>query len=202
VSGARLRPLRLLADLDRALFTALQDHRGARTITVARRVSRMAEPAVVYPGLAAAGAVSAWAYRSGWRAAVGPTVVVASGAMARHLLSQALARSRPPAEAWLVQPQGFSLPSRHVTLAALAAGASCRAFGVPGLPGKAVPLLAAGGVGVSRVCLGVHWPGDVLVAWLFAESWLRLTACCPNRTHLGEGLSDPEPGPTAGAGIP
>lgn len=28
---------------------------------------------------------------------------------------------------------------------------------------------------LRQVYLGVHWPGDVVAGWLFAECWLRLT---------------------------
>jgi undecaprenyl-diphosphatase len=49
-----------------------------------------------------------------------------------------------------------------------------RAFGIGRPATLAVPLLAAAGVGASRVYLGVHWPADVIAGWLFADGWLRL----------------------------
>ncbi len=161
-----------LASADNAGFRAVMNRRGPAGTAVARAVSALAEPGVVYPLLAAVGA----ARRQGWRGACAPCLVVASGAAARRRLSRVIARQRPPAEAWLSEPEGFSLPSKHTTLAALAAGTCVYALGARGTLARAAPVVAAAAVGTSRVYLGVHWPADVVAGWLFAEGWLRLTA--------------------------
>lgn len=162
-----------LADVDRRAFEVIRERRTEAATRVARAVSALAEPGVMYPVLALAGVAAARGGK-GWRAGV-PFLVVVGGAVVRRRLSQVIARPRPPADAWLIEPEGFSFPSKHTTLAALAAGASVRALGFGGVPAQAASLLAATGIGASRVYLGVHWPTDVAAGWLFAEGWLRLT---------------------------
>lgn len=163
----------VLRSADRAIFALVLARRTERSVAMARWVSGLAEPRVVYPGVGLAGLLSV--RRTGWRGALAPCLVVGSGAVARHLVCRGIARPRPPSEAWLTEPSGFSLPSRHVTMAALAAGSVSRALGVPSMPRRVGPLVAAAAVGGSRVCLGVHWPGDALTGLIFAEAWLRFT---------------------------
>jgi membrane-associated phospholipid phosphatase len=160
-----------LADANRALFEVVRARRSGARTTVARTISACAEPAVVYPVLVAAGAT---VRKSGWQRVCVPCLVVGSGAATRRVLSLVIARQRPPAEAWLTTPEGYSLPSKHTTMAVLAVGACVRTLGVRGTPARAASLLTAVGVGVSRVSLGVHWPADVVAGWLFAEGWLCL----------------------------
>ena len=161
-----------VGQLDQTVLGVLQARRRPAGVSAARAVSILAEPAFVSPLLAVFAVIIA--RRAGWRAACAPFLAVASGAAVRRRLSRAIARPRPPAAAWLTEPEGFSLPSKHTTLAALTAGACADSAGLPGLLRHAAPLLAAAGVGASRVYLGVHWPSDILAGWLFAEGWLGL----------------------------
>lgn len=163
-----------LGEADRRAFEAVRARRRPAATRVAHAVSDLAEPAVAYPVLALAGVVAACRNGEWWRAGA-PCLAVAGGAMARRRLSRLIARQRPPATAWLIEPEGFSFPSKHTTLAVLAAGATARALGVRGGPLRATTLLAAAGIGASRIYLGVHWPTDVIAGWLFAEGWLRVT---------------------------
>jgi membrane-associated phospholipid phosphatase len=143
----------------------------------ARIVSGLAEPAVVAPLMTAV--VVRTARQTGWRAVCLPLLAVTAGAKIRRMLSRAAARPRPPATWWLTEPEGFSLPSKHATLAALAAGACARHAGASGRASHLIAVLAGAGVGASRVYLGVHWPSDILAACLFAGGWLQLAGLPP-----------------------
>ena len=65
----------------------------------------------------------------------------------------------------LVQcPDKFSFPSGHATAAMAVAIIYAASF-----PSLALPLLLVSGlVGISRICLGVHYPGDVFVGQAIA----------------------------------
>ena len=92
--------------------------------------------------------------------------------VASHLLVQLLKRSvgrpRPSRTArcnpFTPEPDRFSFPSGH------AAAAMSVAFGYAiSFPTLAAPLLVvASAVGMSRVCLGVHYPGDVFAGQALA----------------------------------
>jgi membrane-associated phospholipid phosphatase len=161
-----------LGRLDLAAISLIRSGRKSSAVSIARAVSALAEPGAVAVPLAAAAVIAM--RRAGWRAACTPCVAVASGAAVRRVLSRAIARDRPPTAVWLTEPEGFSLPSKHTSLAALTAGACAMSVGSGRLARHAAPLLAAAGVGTSRVYLGVHWPSDVVAAWLFSEGWLHL----------------------------
>jgi membrane-associated phospholipid phosphatase len=172
VLASRTRGEGGLTRADRMAFETVRARRSRAGILIAQAISALAEPAVVYPVLGISGAGAA--RRIGWQRAFAPFLVVAVGAAARRGLSRVIARPRPPAEAWLTVPEGYSLPSKHTTLAVLAVGACARTLGRPGVASAAMPLLVATAVGASRVYLGVHWPADVVAGWLFAEGWLCL----------------------------
>lgn len=93
-----------------------------------------------------------------------------------------IARERPPEAMWLIEPEGFSLPSKHTSLAALTAGACATALGADRLVCDTAVIAAAASVGASRICMGVHWPTDVLAGWLFAAGWLDLVRALIPRT--------------------
>jgi undecaprenyl-diphosphatase len=80
-----------------------------------------------------------------------------------HLMVQAIKRSvlreRPRCVAHIRCPDRFSFPSGHATAALAVALSYAVAFPTVTLPLVSFALL----VGWSRVVLGVHYPGDVLV---------------------------------------
>lgn len=107
---------------------------------------------------------------------------ITAGAAASGLLKLAYARPRPDVVAHLVDVNTASFPSGHamnsavvyLTMAVLLArGQKQRAPRVY-IIGVGVMLTLM--IGLSRIYLGVHWPTDVLVGWIFGASWAALLA--------------------------
>ena len=177
-----------LGRLDQTVMAALRARRHpAPVVASARAVSALAEPAVV-AALLTTGFLSA-RRQAGWGAAAATGLTIASGAAARRILSEAIARPRPPARGWLTKPEGFSLPSKHATLTGLAVGAWLRRGGAGGPAKDLQSLGAVAAMGASRIYLGVHWPTDILAAWLYAEGWLRLAELFGAGTRGGSSRS-------------
>jgi undecaprenyl-diphosphatase len=85
-----------------------------------------------------------------------------------QLVKRTVGRPRPSrsmaSTALVLEPDRFSFPSGHAAAAMSVAFVYASAY-----PSLALPLvMLAGAVGVSRVFLGVHYPGDVLIGQLIA----------------------------------
>jgi membrane-associated phospholipid phosphatase len=188
-----------LCDVDARISSLVARRRGTAVIRAAHAVSALAEPAAVAAPLAAATVLAV--RKDGWHAAFKPFGTVITGMAVRRGLSRMIARPRPPGANWLIAPEGFSLPSKHTTLAALTAGACALGVGAgPHASDRAV-LVAASGIGASRICLGVHWPSDVLAGWLFAAAWLDVVRALPardQRSRRWPGVDKYEPSTASG----
>jgi membrane-associated phospholipid phosphatase len=112
------------------------------------------------------------------RFAVTAALVLIVGAVSNFWLKTLFAHPRPPQSLWLsgVSASNYSLPSGHAQTAAvlwgwLALKLRRRWFAV-----LAVAIIIL--VGISRVYLGVHWPGDVLAGWLIGAAIVLVAWRC------------------------
>lgn len=85
-----------------------------------------------------------------------------------QLVKRTVGRPRPSrsvaSAALVIEPDRFSFPSGHAAAAMSVAFVYASSY-----PSLALPLvLLAGAVGISRVFLGVHYPGDVLIGQVIA----------------------------------
>lgn len=168
-------------------------HHGEPLRSLARALTATGSGPVPYAMAVLAGLLAARGTLGRLRAVACAVVVLAVGQAIRYGLMELLARPRPPQADWAGRVSDYSFPSGHATTAALAAG--LLAWGVlhRARPGTArtwcaVLALWALGVGVTRVYLGVHWPGDVLAGWLLATALLALAL-------LAEPFAFRHPGP-------
>lgn len=117
--------------------------------------------------------------------------VTVGGALLANVLKFVLRRVRPEAVlALITQPLSSSFPSGHSMGSMCLALATIEAIVVAPTPdllvkvvGCSLCLIYALLVGISRVYLGVHYPSDVIAAWLLAGAWISGTTAL-NRVYL------------------
>ena len=133
------------------------------------------------PRLAAAGfGIAALLWLRRWQSALFVTGVLVSGISLSTFIKAWVARPRPQLVTHLDQVSAMSFPSGHalnstlfyLTLALVLAPLLRERLAQRCL--YAFAILSALAIGVSRIALGVHWPTDVLAAWIIAYSWLGL----------------------------
>lgn len=136
-----------------------------------------------FAGVVAAVLVAVLLLRRLWTAAAVIVIVYGIGYYWASIAQEVVRRIRPPQAAALIPvPQAFSFPSGHSITAMLLYGAigflvwraSRRTW--LRILGVAVCVLLIVFVGFTRVYLGVHWPSDVLGAWLLGGAWLAAIA--------------------------
>ncbi|MFJ6194790.1 phosphatase PAP2 family protein [Micromonospora sp. NPDC092111] len=149
-----------------AAYRAAIDYPAWRTVMYA--VTRTANASTLTPIVAAAALLLVW--RGRWRQACFVVAAMAATTGVRLVILTGVDRPRPVDQ--LAPSAGWSFPSGHTTAsasAALVAVLVCWQLLAPGR-GRAVLAGLAGAwavaVGVSRVALVVHWPSDVVGAWL------------------------------------
>ncbi|MFF3744245.1 phosphatase PAP2 family protein [Streptomyces kronopolitis] len=199
--GPRVRPPLTVAAVCAVLFTALAvtvslrhgaplaperaavhwsaAHHGEPLRTLARALSATGTGPVPYLLAVLAGLLAARGARGRLRAVGCAVLVLAVGQGIRYGLMELLARPRPPAADWAGHASGYAFPSGHATTSALAAGLLAWGLARRVRPevaraGWALLTLWAAGVGLTRVYLSVHWPGDVVGGWLLATVVLCL----------------------------
>jgi membrane-associated phospholipid phosphatase len=175
--------LRELGAVDRAVYQAV-----ARTPTPVldrpfRELSNAANYSRLWLGIAAVIALTGG--KRGRRAALEGVLAIGVTSATINLGVKPLARRRrpdragtSPADARQVRmPGSASFPSGH------AASAFAFAYAVGRhLPGLAVPIrLLAAGVAYSRVHVGVHYPGDVVIGSVLGAGTAAMTAAACDR---------------------
>jgi membrane-associated phospholipid phosphatase len=180
-----------VAMADHPVTRFLAEHREPWLITIATVITDMGSP-VGATVLATVVGVTVARIRRSWL----PLVVMVLGAGGIGLINMAVkrlvSRDRPSLSTAVVGEDGFSFPSGHTVgttvvwlLSAWMIGcwviggwSSGRRAGRTTVWTAALLMIIA--VGTTRVFLGVHYPSDVLAAWVLGGAWAVTVALVAN----------------------
>lgn len=161
-----------LQTLDARLYEAVARASTPTIDSMLSGLSKAADKSVLWFGTAAV--IALFGGRTGRRAAINGVASIALASATANLVGkQVTHRTRPdrdmhdiPADRWVPMPESTSFPSGHSASAfAFAEGVGLAA------PGLALPLRAAAtAVSYSRIHVGVHYPGDVVVGALLGTA--------------------------------
>jgi len=163
------------------------DGRTTTTIDVSRAVTWAGSSVVLVP--LATICCLAFARAGFRREAVAVALSLGGAIVIWHALKPLVARARPPIE-HLQHVSGASFPSGHaaqasafwfaLVLALRMAGASRAATCVAAALAVAIVLAVC----ISRVLLGVHYPGDVAAGALLGAAWALFVSVCERGRRL------------------
>ncbi|GAB3112789.1 bifunctional phosphatase PAP2/diacylglycerol kinase family protein [Streptomyces calidiresistens] len=165
-----------ISELDKRLFARMAARRSRPGDAVLPRLSRAANHGRLWMATAA-GMAALGGHRSGRAAMRGLGALAIASFTVNTLVKAGVRRQRPTIDEVPLgrrlsrQPRTWSFPSGHA--ASAAAFATGVALESPRHAAVVAPLAAA--VGVSRVHVGVHYPGDVLAGWLLGAGAAVLT---------------------------
>lgn len=166
----------VIADL--RILNIIKAFRGPRLDREMLLLTYLGETEVIVIGFLAVEAFLAYLKR--WRYFITLGTSVAVGEIFVWVMKHWVERGRPPVSLTLVRETGFSFPSGH-------AFAACSFYGMLAYfiyrttknrwaraLTVAVSLLLIGGIGFSRLYLGVHWPSDVLASFAAGAAWVTI----------------------------
>ncbi|MFZ1179427.1 MAG: phosphatase PAP2 family protein [Mycobacterium sp.] len=173
-----------IALVDPPIVAWLAAHREPVLTTMMRTLSMVGSPVSAAAIAVIVCAAAAWRSHS-WLPLATVAIGLAGFALAATVVKLEVARQRPPLPYAVMAVDGYSFPSGHalgVTTATLISAWTIERWLIRSWDGRiavwTTAVVIIGGVGFSRVYLGVHYPSDVIAGWLLGTIWIGSVLTC------------------------